>query len=119
MFINALSSVLFNGRKKNRERSNIYRRFGRNSVAHYERLRQEAVQGQIRNGPGLSVLISRGMLALMNLVDQIPKSNHPKEPFRQERVQSPLLQETETQTQIVQLLAAMVLGRHQEVIHVC
>jgi hypothetical protein len=85
-------------------------------VQHYERLRQEAVLGRVRNGPGLCVLISRGMMALMNLVDQIPNIKHPKEPFHTDRVQPQLLHETETQ--IVQLLSAMVLGRHQEVIHV-
>jgi len=57
------------------------------------------------------------MVALLNLVDQIPKSNHSNGSFQPARVQPMILHETEKQ--IVQLLAAMVLGRHQEALHVC
>jgi hypothetical protein len=92
-------------------------RSGQTTLEHYERLRQQAVQGQIRKGSGLSVLISQGMVALLNLVDQAPKLNHSKETFQSERVQPLIAHEIETQ--IVQLLAAMVLGRNQEAINVC
>jgi hypothetical protein len=57
------------------------------------------------------------MVALLNLVDQVPKSNHSRELLQPARVQPMILHETEKQ--IVQLLAAMVLGRHQEALHVC
>ncbi len=56
-------------------------------------------------------------MALLNLVDQAPKLNHSKETFQSERVQPLIAHEIETQ--IVQLLAAMVLGRNQEAINVC
>jgi hypothetical protein len=89
---------------------------GQSVVEYYERLRLEAVRGNLRSGPGLGVLMSRGMVALMRLVDQTPQPKKLEEPQLTERVQPLLVPETELQ--IVQLLAAMVLSRHQEVMHV-
>ncbi len=90
---------------------------GQTALEQYERLRREAVRGQLRNGPGLSVLISRGMVALIHLVERIPNHNQSRTSSQSEQGQTLLLQETEKQ--LVQLLAAMVLGRQQEVVHVC
>ena len=82
----------------------------------YERLRQEAVRGNVRSGPGLSVLIARGLLALMELVEQVSNNKFQNDNFHPEKIKPPFLQETEKQ--IVQLLAGMVLSQHQEVMHV-
>ncbi len=88
---------------------------GQSAIEYYERLRLQALQGAVPTGPGLSVLISRGMAALLRLVDQLQKPKNLEEFHQPEREQPSFL--GETQSQIVQLLAAMVLGRQREITH--
>jgi hypothetical protein len=76
------------------------------------------MSGQVRHGPGLAVLFSRGMAALMRLLERLPSiSERPKDPLCQHE-KIPAITLPGTQQQIVQLLACMVLGLQQEVVHV-
>lgn len=86
-------------------------------MSYYEELRGRVISGEVRALPGLAVLFSRGMAALMQLLEQMPtfhKSNEMKS--QHETKQATRLPDSEQQ--IIQLIASMVMGRHQEAIHV-
>lgn len=86
-------------------------------MSYYEELRGRAIAGDTRHGPGLAVLFSRGMAALLRLLEQMPTfDDRRKEISRQEKTR--VIRLPETEHQLVQLLACMVLGMHQEVTHV-